>query len=82
MKYCLLFSDCPLPKHLLCVRRGETESDDEVDDEELLRAAEQLEGSEIERSQEGVHSEDIDCLEATDDELLLAATAMDEVVNG
>ena len=58
------------------------ESDDEVDDEELLRAAEQLEGSQIGRSQEGVHSEDIDSLEATDDELLLAATAIDEVVNG
>ena len=66
-----------MPKHLLLESREELESDNEVGDEELLTAAEQLEGR-----REGVHSEDIDGLEATDDELLLAATAIDEVVRG
>ncbi|KAI0210666.1 DNA-directed primase/polymerase protein [Lamellibrachia satsuma] len=63
--------DRPLPKRLLPVPYGETGSDSEVGDEELLKAAEQLEGN----SNCVQTEENVDCFELTDDQLLLAETA-------
>jgi len=66
-----------LPGHLLPKPSGETGSDDEVDDEELLKATEQLEGSSNCRQT----TEDVNLFELTDDELLLAGTSIFELTD-
>ncbi|KAK2180792.1 hypothetical protein NP493_426g05025 [Ridgeia piscesae] len=70
-------TDIPLPGHLLPKPSGETGSDDEVDDEELLKATEQLEGSSNCRQT----TEDVNLFELTDDELLLAGTSIFELTD-